>query len=68
MMAVCDDGDMTMTESSGICQYLAEKYGPTPLGVQINEPGYGEYLNWSIAVAYMNGLNVDPTCRLPSCT
>ncbi len=40
------DGDMTMTESSGICQYLAEKYGPTPLGIQVNEPGYGEYLNW----------------------
>ena len=33
------DGDMTMTESSGICQYLAEKYGPTPLGIQVNEPG-----------------------------
>ena len=40
------DGDMTMTESSGICHYLAEKYGPTPLGIQVNEPGYGEYLNW----------------------
>ena len=35
-----------MTESSGICQYLVEKYGPSPLGIRVDEPGYGEYLNW----------------------
>ena len=40
------DGDVTLTESSGICQYLAEKYGPTSLGLTVNDPGYGEYLNW----------------------
>ncbi|MFT4711667.1 MAG: glutathione S-transferase [Candidatus Azotimanducaceae bacterium] len=40
------DGDTTITESSGICHYLAEKYGPTKLGVTVDEPGYGEYLNW----------------------
>lgn len=40
------DGDLTMTESSGICQYLVEKYGPTPLAVERAEPAYGEYLNW----------------------
>ena len=40
------DGDLTMTESSGICHYLATKYGPTDLGVGVDEPGYGEYLNW----------------------
>jgi len=40
------DGDLTLTESSGICQYLAEKYGPTSLGLTVNDPGYGEYLNW----------------------
>lgn len=40
------DGDTTITESSGICHYLAEKYGPMPLGVSVDEPAYGEYLNW----------------------
>ena len=40
------DGDLTMTESSGICQYLVDKYGPTPLGVTVDEPAYGDYLNW----------------------
>ena len=40
------DGEMVMTESSGICQYLADKYGPTPLSVTVDEPEYGEYLNW----------------------
>ena len=40
------DGDLTMTESTAICQYLVEKYGPTPLAMNISEHGYGEYLNW----------------------
>ncbi len=40
------DGDLIMTESSGICHYLAEKYGPTPLGVSKNETDYGAFLNW----------------------
>ena len=40
------DGDLTMTESSGICHYLVEKYGPTDIGIKVDEPGYGEYLNW----------------------
>jgi glutathione S-transferase len=40
------DGDLTMTESSGICQYLVDKYGPTEIGMTPDEPGYGEYLNW----------------------
>lgn len=40
------DGDLTMTESSGICQYLIDRYGPSPLGIAPNDPGYGEYLNW----------------------
>ena len=40
------DGDTTITESSGICHYLAEKYGPTELGVSVDDPAYGEYLNW----------------------
>lgn len=40
------DGDVVMTESAGICQYLADVYGPTPLGVTPDEPEYGTYLNW----------------------
>ena len=40
------DGDLTMTESSGICHYLVERYGPTELGVAMDEPEYGDYLNW----------------------
>lgn len=40
------DGDMRMTESSAICEYLAARYGPTPLGVAMREAAYGPYLNW----------------------
>ncbi|MCZ6501924.1 MAG: glutathione S-transferase, partial [Gammaproteobacteria bacterium] len=40
------DGDLTMTESAGICQYLVDKYGPHSIGMSVDEAGYGEYLNW----------------------
>ncbi len=40
------DGPLTLTESSGICEYLAETYGPTPLAVRRDEADYGLYLNW----------------------
>jgi glutathione S-transferase len=40
------DGPLLMTESAGICQYLVERYGPTDLAVQADEPDYGSYLNW----------------------
>jgi glutathione S-transferase len=40
------DGETIMTESSGICQYLADKHGPTTLSLTVDEPEYGEYLNW----------------------
>lgn len=40
------DGGVMMTESAGICHYLAEKYGPTPLSVKPEEGDYGLYLNW----------------------
>jgi len=40
------DGDLTMTESAGICQYLVDRYGPTSLGVRPEENDYGLYLNW----------------------
>ncbi len=40
------DGDVKMTESAGIAQYLVERYGPTPLAVSADDPEYGVYLNW----------------------
>lgn len=40
------DGDVKMTESAGICEYLGVKYGPTPLAVTPGETDYGAYLNW----------------------
>ena len=40
------DGDVKMTESSGICQYLVDKCGPTDLAVAPDEKDYGSYLNW----------------------
>ncbi len=40
------DGDTVLTESAAICQYLAERHGPTLLAVRPDEPDYGAYLNW----------------------
>jgi glutathione S-transferase len=40
------DGDLTMTESTGICHYLVDRYGPSPLAVAPDDPEYGAYLNW----------------------
>ena len=40
------DGDAHMTESSGICFYLVEKYGQREFGVDPEDPAYGGYLNW----------------------
>jgi glutathione S-transferase len=40
------DGTVTLTESTGICHYLGEKFAPTDLRVDPTEPAYGEYLNW----------------------
>ena len=40
------DGDTRMTESAAICQYLATRYGPSPLAVQPDEPTYGAFLNF----------------------
>ncbi len=39
-------GDLTLTESSGICHYLAETFAPTPLRVAPGAAGYGDYVNW----------------------
>lgn len=40
------DGDLIMTESSGICCYLGDKYSSGELAVARDEPEYGDYLNW----------------------
>jgi glutathione S-transferase len=40
------DGETRMTESAAICQYLATRYGPSPLAVEPHEPAYGAFLNF----------------------
>lgn len=40
------DGDLTMTESAGICQYLVDCHGPTEIGLTPKDHDYGLYLNW----------------------
>lgn len=39
-------GDVVLTESAAMCQYLADVHGPTDLAVTPDEPDYGSYLNW----------------------
>jgi glutathione S-transferase len=39
------DGNVRMTESAAICQYLVTRFGPTTLAVTPDEPGYGAFLN-----------------------
>lgn len=40
-------GDVRMTESVAICQYLAALHAPTPLAVLPDEPGYADHLQFS---------------------
>jgi len=40
------DGETQMTESTGICHYLVEKYQRWQFGLQPDHPEYGDYLNW----------------------
>lgn len=40
------DGPTKMSESSGICFYLTEKYGPTNLALTVEDADYGSFLNW----------------------
>jgi glutathione S-transferase len=40
------DGDLTLTESAGISQYLVDSYGPTELALKPGDKDYGIYLNW----------------------
>lgn len=39
-------GALTMTELVAICQYLAERCGPSELALDPSHEGYGDYLNW----------------------
>lgn len=64
-----------MTESSGICHYLVERYGKHEFGLRPEHPEYGSYINWlfhsdatltfpqTIALRY--GLMEPPERRLP---
>lgn len=40
------DGDIRMSESAAIPQYLATRYGPTPLAVNVDEHDYPLWLDW----------------------
>ena len=40
------DGDVHMTESSAICQYLVDRYQQHDFGLQPDHREYGAYLNW----------------------
>ena len=40
------DGDVEMTESAGICQYLVDRYERYEFGLRPEHPEYGAYLNW----------------------
>jgi glutathione S-transferase len=40
------EGDLTMTESAGICQYLVDCHGPSEIGLTPKDKDYGLYLNW----------------------
>ena len=40
------DGDIKMTESVAMCQYMVKRYGPTDLEVAPDEEDYPQYLNW----------------------
>jgi len=40
------DGGVRMSESTGICHYLVEKYRQYDFGLKPEHPEYGDYLNW----------------------
>jgi glutathione S-transferase len=41
-----EEGDVRLTESAAMCQYLAARHSPGALDVQVHESAYGAYLNW----------------------
>ena len=40
------DGNVKIFESVAIIDYLARRYGPTPLAPEPDEPGFGDYLQF----------------------
>ncbi len=40
------DGQLRMTESAAICEYLAARHSPGELNVAVGDPAFGSYLNW----------------------
>ena len=40
------EGETRMTESSAICEFLAARHPESGLGVAVEEPAFGEYLNF----------------------
>ena len=40
------DGDVFMTESAAIVQYLVTRHAPNDLLVSLDDPAYGSWLNW----------------------
>lgn len=40
------DGEAYMTESSGICLYLVEKYNQHEFALPVDHPEYATYMNW----------------------
>lgn len=40
------DGDVRLTESVAICEYLVRRYGNGQFDVAPDEPDFGRYLNW----------------------
>jgi glutathione S-transferase len=47
-LPVLRDGEAVLTESIAILQFLAGRYGPTPLAVGPDEPGYADYLQFLV--------------------
>jgi glutathione S-transferase len=41
-----EDGDTNMTESSGICHYLVERYQRYDFALQADHPEFGDFINW----------------------
>jgi len=40
------DGDTEMTESSGICHYLVERFNRQEFALPASHPEFGDFLNW----------------------